>query len=75
MQGSHQYDHLFQPLDLTVNNHCKIFIKTSLVKQVITSLQNKYKNLLKLYLKVDEINICIRLTTTKPLHAHCLVEF
>ena len=63
--------HLFQPLDLTVNNHCKVFKKNKFGEWFPKDVENS----LKLGLKVEEINIQFRLITIKQLHVHRLVEF
>ena len=63
--------HLFQPMDLMVNNQCNIFMKNKFGEW----FAKKVENSLKLGLKVEEINIQFRLTTRKRLHAHWLLEF
>ena len=56
---------LFQPLDLTVNKHCKSYLK-----QLFTEwYAQQIKNQLSLWKIVEEIKIEFRLTTLKPLHA------
>ena len=62
---------LFQPLDLTVNKHCKSFLKKLFSKWFSQQIENQ------LYLgkEVEDIDIKFQLTTIKPLHAKWLVEF
>ena len=63
--------HLLQPLDLTVNGHCKSFMKGVLAewyhKQVEQALSHGKK--------VEDIEIKFYLTVIKPLHAKWLMEF
>ena len=63
--------HLFQPMDLMVNNQCNIFMKNKFGEW----FAKKVENSLKLGLKVEEINIQLRLTTKKRFHGHWLLEF
>ena len=62
---------LFQALDLTVNKHCKSYLKRLFLELYSQQIQNQ------LYLgkKVEEIKIEFCLTTLKPLHAKWLVEY
>ena len=57
---------LFQPLDLTVNGHCKSFMK----KQCAEWFSKQFNNQLSLGKKAEEIEIKFPLTTIKPIHAH-----
>ena len=63
--------HLLQPLDLTVNGHCKSFMKGMFAecyrKQVEEALSHGKK--------VEDIEIKFYLTIIKPLHAKWLMEF
>ena len=63
--------HLLQPLDLTVNGHCKSFMKGMFAecyrKQVEEALSHGKK--------VEDIEIKFYLTVIKPLHAKWLMEF
>ena len=63
--------HLFQPLDLTVNDHCKSYMKGKFAewyrKQVEDALANGKK--------IEDIEIKFCLTVIKPLHAKWLMEF
>ena len=63
--------HLFQPLDLTVNKHCKSFLKRLFSKWYSQQIENQ----LSIGKKIEEVNIKFTLTTIKPLHAQWLVEF
>ena len=62
---------LFQPLDLTVNKHCKSFLK----RLFSTWFSQQIESQLSIGKKVDEVDIKFTLTTIKPLHAKWLVEF
>ena len=62
---------LFQPLDLTVNKHCKSYLKR-LFSEWYTQADQESISLGK---KVEEIKMEFRLTTFKPLHAKWLVEY
>ena len=62
--------HMFQPLDLTVNKHCKtlrIFFLEWYSRQI--------ENELSLGRKIEDVNIQFRLATLKPLHAKWLLKF
>ena len=63
--------HLFQPLDLTVNKHCKLFLKNCFSKWYSQQIENQ----LAVGKKMEEIEIKFKLTTIKPLHAKWVVEF
>ena len=62
---------LFQPLDLTVNKHCKSYLKRLFSEWYAQQIENQ----LSLGKKVAEIKIEFRLTTLKPLYAKWLVEY
>ena len=62
---------LFQPLDLTVNKHCKSYVKRLFSEWYAQQTQNQ----LFLGKKVEGIKIGFRLTTPKPLYAKWLVEY
>ena len=62
---------LFQPLDLTVNKHCKSYLKQLLLQWYVQQIENQ----LSLGKEVEEIKIDFRLTTINPLHAKWLVEY
>ena len=61
--------HLFQPFDLAVNNHCKVFMKNKFGEWFTKQVENWLKH----GLRVEEINILFRLTTMNP-HAHCRIR-
>ena len=63
--------HLFQPLDLTVNKHCKSFLKRLFSKWY----SQQIKNQLSIGKKIEEADIKFTHTMIKPLHAQWLVEF
>ena len=62
---------MFQPLDLTVNKHCKTFLKNLFSEWYSRQIENE----LSLGRKIEDVNIHFRLTTFKLLHAKWLVEF
>ena len=57
--------HLFQPLDLTVNKHCKFFLKNRFSDWYSQQIENQ----LAVGKKMEQIDIKFKLTTIKPLHA------
>ena len=62
--------HFFQPLDLTVNRVAKKHTRTSFVKyysDCVTKQLESGKSL-------DDIEVDLRLTVVKPLHAQWLVD-
>ena len=63
--------HLFQPLDLTVNGHCKKFMK----KKFSEWYTQQVDNALQAGVKVENINIEFKLSTIKPLHAKWIVDY
>ena len=63
--------YMFQPLDLTVNKHCKTFLKNLFSEWYSRQIENE----LSLGRKIEDVNIYFRLTTFKLLHAKWLVEF
>ena len=62
---------LFQPLDLTVNKHCKSYLKRLFSEWYAQQIKNQ----LFLGKKVEETKIGFRLTTLKPLLAKWMVEY
>ena len=62
--------HMFQPLDLTVNKHCKTFLKNLFSEWYSRQIENE----LPLGKKIEDFNIQFRLTTLKPLHGKWLLE-
>lgn len=62
--------HFFQPLDLTVNGAAKHFMK----KQFAVYYANAVKHQLDSGKEVEDINVDLRLTVIKPLHAQWLVN-
>ena len=60
--------HLFQPLYLTVNGHCKKFTKNEFAKWYKQQVDNS----LQIRTKLEDINIEFRLSIIKPLHAKWL---
>ncbi|XP_057303392.1 uncharacterized protein LOC130640840 [Hydractinia symbiolongicarpus] len=63
--------HIFQPLDLTVNNHCKQFMRNLFTEWYSKQIEKE----LSLNKKIEDINIQLKLTTIKPLHASWLLQF
>ena len=63
--------HIFQPLDLTVNKHCKTYLKKLFTELYAKQIENQ----LALGKKVEEITIKFLLSTMKPLHAKWLMQF
>ena len=63
--------HMFQPLDLTVNKHCKTFLKNLFSEWYSRQIENE----LPLGKNIEDVNIQFLLTTLKPLHAKWLLEF
>ena len=63
--------HMFQPLDLTVNKHCKTFLKNLFSEWYSRQIEN----VLPLGKNIEDVNIQFLLTTLKPLHAKWLLEF
>ena len=61
--------HLFQPLDLTVNGHCKKFMKNEFAKWYMQQVDNA----LQVGTKLEDINIEFHLSVIKPLHTKWLV--
>lgn len=61
--------HFFQPLDLTVNGSAKSFMK----KEFITYYSNEIQAQLRSSKELDRIDVDLRLTAIKPLHAQWLV--
>ena len=64
--------HIFQPLDLTVNGTCKIFMRTKFSewysRQILHALENEYE--------VIDAKADVKLTIMKPLlHAKWLSQF
>ena len=56
---------LFQPLDFTVNKHCKSYLKRLFSEWYAQQIENQ----LSVEKKVEEIKLEFRLTTLRPLHA------
>ena len=63
--------HLFQPLDLTVNGHCKAFLKRKFT-QWFAQQFDKY---LSLGNRVEDIEMKFHLTEIKPIHAKWITQF
>ncbi len=62
--------HFFQPLDLTVNGAAKSFAK----KEFITYYSNNVQQQIENGTNLDEVNVDLRLSVIKPLHAQWLVN-
>ena len=63
--------HLFQPLDLTINGHCKKVTKKEFAKWYMQQVDNA----LQVGTKLEDINTEFRLSVIKPLHTKWLVEY
>ena len=63
--------HLFQPLDLTVNGHCKSFLK----KKFAQWFAQQFDKQLSLGKKVEDIKMKFHLTEIKPIHAKWITQF
>ena len=63
--------HLFQPLDLIVNAHCKKFMKNEFAKCYMQHVDNS----LQTGTKLEDINIKSHLSEIKPMQAKWLVEY
>ena len=63
--------HIFQPLDLTVNKHCKSFLKNRFSEWYSQQIENQ----LAAGKNIEEIDVKFKLTTIKPLYAKWLVEY
>ena len=63
--------HLFQPLDLTVNGHCKKYMK----KKFSEWYTQQVDYALQAGTKVENIKIDFKLTTMKPLYAKWIVQY
>ena len=62
---------LFQPLDLTVNGHCKSYLK----KKFAEWLSRQFNSQLALGKKVEDVEMKFPLTTIKPIHASWITDF
>jgi len=63
--------HIFQPLDLTVNHHCKQFMRNLFTEWYSKQIEKE----LSLNKEIEDINVQLKLTTIKPLHASWLLQF
>jgi len=63
--------HVFQPLDLTVNGHCKSYLK----KQFAEWISRQFNSQLSLGKKAEEVEMKFPLTTIKPIHANWITQF
>ena len=63
--------HMFQLLDLTVNKHCKTFLKNLFSELYLRQIENE----LSLGKKIEDANIQFCLTTLESLHDKWLLEF
>ena len=62
--------HFFQPLDLTVNRSAKQFMRKQFIMYYSEIVRNKLEN----GESVEDIEVDLRLTAVKPLHARWLVS-
>ena len=63
--------HLFEPLDLTVNECCTKFMKNEFAKWYMRQVDNT----LQFGTKLEDISIDFRLSVIKPLNVKWLVEY
>ena len=61
---------LFQPLDLTVNGSAKVFMKRKLTEWYSSSISKQ----LDKGKSTDDIDVDLKLSIPKPLHAHWIKE-
>ena len=62
--------HFFQPLDLTVNRSAKQFMRKQFVMYYSEIVRHELEN----GRNIDDIEVDLRLTAIKPLHAQWLVS-
>ena len=62
--------HLFQPLDLTVNGFTKKYLKRKFNDRFTDHVYQQYEE----KKEIEEIDVKLRLTTRKPLHAEWMTE-
>ena len=62
--------HFFQPLDLTVNSAAKQFTKKEFVIYYSAAIQKELNN----GNNIEDIEVDLKLSTIKPLHAQWLVN-
>ena len=63
--------HLFQPLTLTVNDHCKAFLKRKFAQWFV----QQFNKQLSLGKRVEYIEMKLHLTDIKPIHAKWITQF
>ena len=63
--------HLFQPLDFTVNGHCKVFLKNKFAQW----FAQQFDKQLSLGKRVEDIEMKFHLTEIKPIHAKWITQF
>ena len=61
----------YQPLDLTVNRYCKKFLKRKFSQWYTAEVSKQLTNKVAL----EDVEVKLRLTTLKPLHADWIIEF
>ena len=62
--------HLFQPLDLTINSYAKNYLKRKLNGLYTDQVYQQYEE----KKEIEGIDVKLRLTTLKPLHAEWMTE-
>ena len=62
--------HFFQPLDLTVNGSAKYFMR----KKFVTLYAEEIKKQMDAGVPVESIDVNLKLTSLKALHANWLIE-
>ena len=63
--------HIYQPLDLTVNSSAKAFFKRKFAEWYSKEI---HKQLVE-GKEIDQVDVVLRLSVLKPLHAKWIVEF
>ena len=61
----------YQPLDLTVNDYCKRFLKRKFNEWYSDQVKAQLDNCVE----IDDVQVGLQLTKLKPVHAGWVVEF
>ena len=63
--------HIYQPLDLTVNRSAKAFFKRKFTEWYSQEIHKQLEE----GKKIDQVDVVLRLSVLKPLHAKWIIEF
>ena len=63
--------HIYQPLDLTVNRSTKAFFKRKFTEWYSQEIHKQLEE----GKKIDQVDVVLRLSVLKPLHAKWIIEF